>query len=86
MYEQEKRERLISGDRQKGPNAAHNARMREVEKLFDLQSKQLSKLALCENRCLEPINADGRTALEQRWGEFIVPTEDIVATVCRQLG
>ncbi|KAJ9607022.1 hypothetical protein H2200_008094 [Cladophialophora chaetospira] len=86
MYEQEKRERLISGDKQKGPKAAHNARMREVETLFDLQSKQLSKLALCENRCLEPVNADERTALEQRWAEIMKPTEDILATISRQLG
>ena len=84
-YEQEKRERLISGDRQKGPKAAHNARMREVETLFDLQSEQLSKLASVENRCLEPVNADEKMALEHRWQEIIKPTEDIVASICRQL-
>jgi hypothetical protein len=48
-YEQEKRERLILGDCQEGPKAAHNIRMREIETLFDLQSDQLLKLVVCED-------------------------------------
>jgi hypothetical protein len=86
MYEQEKRERLISGDKEKGPKAPHNARMREAETLFNLQSKQLSKLASCENRRLESIDEEERLTLEQRWVEIITPTEDIVAAIYRQLG
>jgi hypothetical protein len=84
-YEQEKRERLILGDDQKGPKANHNVRMREVEALFDLQSKQLSKLASCENGCLIAADKREKLALEHRLREISSPTGDFLKTICYQL-
>ena len=85
-YEEEKRVRLIGGDVEKGPQAAHNRRMKEVETLFDLQSGQLFKLTRCENRYLELANGKERDEMDQRWVEMIQPTEAVVASIFDQLG
>jgi hypothetical protein len=85
-YEQDKRERLIRGGAHTDRRVSDDIRMREVETLFDLQSEQLLKLARCENLYVEPTVGKDKGALDRRWDEIIQPTEDLVATICRQLG
>ncbi|KIW86663.1 uncharacterized protein Z519_12718 [Cladophialophora bantiana CBS 173.52] len=84
-YEQRNSEQLIIGDGREGQNVAHNIRLREVEAILGFQSKQLLKLAVCQNHSLEPVEEEEKIAQEQIWKEMLRPTEEILNTIHNQI-
>lgn len=56
-------------------DTGHQQRVIAAKALLDLQSKQLSQLAVCHNRGIE---AEHRLAHEKAWKELLQPTEAIL--------
>lgn len=58
----------------------HQKVVREARELFDLQSQQLSKLAVRQNRAVE-LDIEQNLATKKAWCELLQPTEAIVTEI-----
>ncbi|KIV81282.1 hypothetical protein PV11_03479 [Exophiala sideris] len=77
-YESRRQER--ADNRQDGRIDEYQIQLYEAEALLDLQSKQLSKLAVVQNKEVD-LDPEQKVAQRKEWDELIQPSEAILEDI-----
>ncbi len=83
-YELRCQERMSAGEQQKGFANEYQQQLYEVEALLDLQSKQLSKLAVYQNQSIY-LDLEDKVAQRKDWDELIQPSEAILRDIHEEI-
>ncbi|KIW09735.1 hypothetical protein PV08_12019 [Exophiala spinifera] len=81
-YESRRRER--ADNRLKGHMDEHQRQLYEAETLFDLQTKQLSKMAVVQNKEID-LDPEEKAAQRKEWDELIQPSEAILEEIRQEI-
>ncbi|KAK6362392.1 hypothetical protein LTS17_012900 [Exophiala oligosperma] len=81
-YESRRQER--ADNRQKGHMDEYQTQLYEAEALLDLQSKQLSKLAVVQNKEID-LDAEEKAAKRKEWDELIQPSQAILEDIRQEI-
>lgn len=81
-YESRRQER--ADNRQEGHIDEYQMQLYEAEALLDLQSKQLSKLAVVQNKEID-LDPEEKASQRKEWDELIQPSEAILEDVRQEI-
>lgn len=81
-YETRRRER--ADNRPEGHMDGYQIQLYEAEALLDLQSKQLSKLAVVQNKEID-LDPEEKSVQRKEWDELIQPSEAILEDIRQEI-